>query len=441
MTPDTVAGRGTADTAAAPRRRTTAAEAVLWVMPSLYMIEVILGGPVSVAPRLRYFLFTAAFASLLALLLLAPRVRLAFLTPMLAIAGFIALNLAWAIAVPVLAGGDILLGLAEVRGYLALLLAVLFLAVARGRLEYFRRLQKLVVYSAVALATVQVMIWLAGTMVAELRGPIIFALRAVFTPIGLYVGPMPDGFFRVFWISSLWFLPAIFWVPDVVQRRGRRGIAGALLLLGVFVTYSRGIWLGLAVGWVLAAGVRAVRGGALGQLGRQVFAAGAAALLIGAVLATSGQLDRVTGRLLIRSSAGTDGSVSERMEQAHHLLEVWGRHPIIGAGYGAYSPDYVRDEAAPYTYENMPYALLAKLGLLGVLLYVGFFATVAVSGVLAAARTRRGLTGGAGLVGGLGAFFVAALTNPMLINFVGMSIVGCLLVQWAFLVAGAGESP
>jgi hypothetical protein len=79
----------------------------------------------------------------------------------------------------------------------------------------------------------------------------------------------------------------------------------------------------------------------------------------------------------------------------------------------------------------MPYALLAKLGLLGVLTSGVFI----VSWALRAWTARRRVPAPAGaFLGGGTALLIAEMTNPMVLNFVSMTILACLLLQWANLV-------
>jgi hypothetical protein len=79
----------------------------------------------------------------------------------------------------------------------------------------------------------------------------------------------------------------------------------------------------------------------------------------------------------------------------------------------------------------MPYALLAKLGLLGVLVSGVFIASWA----LRAWEVRRRAPVAAGAFLGSGtALLIGEMTNPMVLNFVSMTILACLLLQWANLV-------
>jgi hypothetical protein len=414
-----------------PLRRIPA-ESLFWVLPTVYLLEVILGGPVSLIRPLRFALFAGATASLLIAAFLFGRIRSAYFWPIIVVWAFLVFNLTWSSFVPMVKGGDMAYAASEVRGYLALILAVLFLVVAHGRLVVFRRLQKTVVVAAACLAVIQVSIWFVGTFVPLLQSPIRVFLLYYFGE-GMYVGRMPDGFFRVFWISSLWYLVAIFWAKDAIRNRYLLWFVQGLLLAGVFVTYSRGIWVGLVAAGLVVHGVRLARRGSIRLVARQAVLAGAILVGVAGGLAAVGELERGVSRFTSSAETKADVSVHERVRQTEHLYAILEDNPFLGAGYGAYSTAYFRDANVPFSYENVPYALLAKLGVVGVAVFLGFFALLGLTALKGALRDARGEP--ERFCGSLVAFFVSAMTNPMLINFVGVSIFGCLIVHWAYLLA------
>jgi hypothetical protein len=127
------------------------------------------------------------------------------------------------------------------------------------------------------------------------------------------------------------------------------------------------------------------------------------------------------------------GVQDERVNQIAPLLRVWESSPAFGRGFGAYAPDYVRVPEAPYSYENTFYALLAKLGTVGML---GLAAALAYwSGGAWTARHRA--PDAAPFLGALTTLLLASMTNPMLLNFVGMTNLAALLVQWTVVSATA----
>lgn len=408
---------------------------VLLFAPAAYLIEVILGGPASlkVAP-VRYPLFVAATGSLAILWLLRPSIPTSALRPCLAVFGFFVLNLIWATLVPTIQGTDLLNSFDEAKAYLLVPPAILFAIQAVRDPQLFRRFQRIVIISTVILASVQSMIWVVGTVWPELRVPTIVGLNLIFRrPESIYVGPMPDGFFRVFWISSLWTLPSFFWALSGVMSPRARLPVSAVLLFAIVVSYSRGVWVALVLGLIAMLLVRVVQGHVPRLRPGHLVAAGIGVAVIGGALLWSGELERA-GERLASTIETEDRSIGVRVEQVPHLLTLWRQHPILGGGYGAYSPSHIRDVRAPYSYENMPYAILAKLGVLGGTIFFGGLGLIALAAMAVHESRTRHEAGY--FVGAAAATLTAALTNPMLINFIGMTIICALLVQWTLLMSG-----
>ena len=128
--------------------------------------------------------------------------------------------------------------------------------------------------------------------------------------------------------------------------------------------------------------------------------------------------------------------MDERVTQIAPLLRVWERSPALGVGYGGYAHDYVRVPDAPYSYENTTYALLAKLGTVGM---CGFLGGLAYWAATAWRARREAPTDAPAFLGAFVTTLLASTTNPMLLNFVGMSILSAQLLQWAVVVVAASE--
>jgi hypothetical protein len=325
--------------------------------------------------------------------------------------------------------------LREPHGSIVLVLVVLTLAVFRPAevAGLMPRMQRLVVVTSLLLALFQVGLWLVGTIVPGLRWVVLVALDVVFRGgrEQFFVGDTGDGFFRVFWISTLWCVLGFFWAPVVVRDLRLRRVCQLLLLMDLFVSYSRGIWLGLFVGLVVAVAAQVTGANARKVLSRFAAVGLAGVVTIGGILAATGALDLGIRRFQSTTSR-KDVSIGARVEQAPYLLALWYEHPILGSGYGAYSPSNIRSQDAPYSYEHMPYALLAKLGLLGV---VGTGVFFAGWGITAWEVRRRAPAQVASFLAACTALLVAEMTNPMVLNFVSMTIFACLLLQWAALFA------
>lgn len=410
--------------------------AALVVLPACFLIETILGGPFGIYGGLsvRFLLLAASCGVLLVALLLQGRIVREHAVPLLSILGFLLLNGFWVAIVPALTGTKMHWALREPHAFIVIVLVVLVLARFRPAQlgPLLLRLQRLVVGVSLVLATFQVGLWVVGTLVPGLRWGVPVALGAAFGGTDqLFVGEMADGFFRVFWISTLWCLLGFFWISAAFPRARLLRVWQILLLMDLFVAYSRGIWIGLVLGLLVAYGATLTRENAGRVLARFTLAGAVSAVALVALLAASGSLSRGIARLQSTTSR-EDVSIGARVEQAPYLLRLWYEHPLVGSGYGAYAHGNVRSQEAPYSYEHMPYALLAKLGLLGL---VGSGVFFAGWGVTAWEARRRMPADVASFLGAASALLVAEMTNPMVLNFVSMTIFACLLIQWAVLFA------
>jgi O-antigen ligase len=193
----------------------------------------------------------------------------------------------------------------------------------------------------------------------------------------------------------------------------------------IFISYTRGIWLALliSVGLIFILSFVNSKRPILNDFDDAALLAVALGIIIAAVFSPTVR-DRVEGLIDV------DVSVSERLNQVEPLTAKWKERPILGNGYGAYVQGYVRDERTPYSYENVPAMLLMKLGVSGVLWFSGFFLVVVGSALRRIKDTPVEVTH---LLAGLAALLITSMTNPYLISFVGMSVLGCLLIQWASL--------
>ena len=409
---------------------------VMLILPACSLIEIILGGPFGIygGIHLRTLLLAASCAWFLFALLLRGTVTRAHVIPILSVAGFVVVNGIWVAVVPTLTGSDMHWALREPFAFVVLGLVVLvFAALTPSQLAAtVPKLQRLVVATSLVLAILQVGLWVLGTTVSRLQPLVPLVLSEVLPSSSsqLYVGTMPDGFFRVFWISTLWCLLSFFWFGVAFPRARFGWFWRGVLLMDLFVAYSRGLWVGLAAGLVAAFATTVTRY----ELGRRLVRAtlagvvGVTALI--AVLAATGSLRRGAERVTSTAS-GRDPSIGARVEQAPFLLQLWYEHPVIGSGYGAYAPGHLRSQESPYSYEHMPYALLAKLGLLGVLAGGAFLSGW---GLTAWRARRQRPAEAASFLGSCTALLIAEMTNPMILNFVSMAIFACLLVQWADMV-------
>ena len=118
-----------------------------------------------------------------------------------------------------------------------------------------------------------------------------------------------------------------------------------------------------------------------------------------------------------------EGSVQSnqiKLEQVKHLTKKWLQSPILGWGYGSYVEGYLRSETSPFSYEMVLFALLMKIGLLGLGIWCVFFVAQVIMQIKYKLKNSNHLLTWVFLAISMA---VCVQTNPLLICFTGMSII------------------
>jgi hypothetical protein len=152
-----------------------------------------------------------------------------------------------------------------------------------------------------------------------------------------------------------------------------------LLLAGVFLSYSRGGILALAVLVAASLGLRLLRW-------RQVLPAAVAGILLAIVIAPGTvmrlqTMGRVGDLLSNRNTATADGAVRGRMTEMLAALHVFMDHPVLGVGPGHFAPfysiDYMdnpeiafRPRNEPRRAHNLYLEIAAETGLVGLIAFM-----------------------------------------------------------------------
>jgi hypothetical protein len=248
------------------------------------------------------------------------------------------------------------------------------------------------------------------------------------------------GTFRAFLINDVLFLPLFAFLCAVVARDGMTParLAGlAALLCSLYLSHTRGLWLGVCVILVVLA-LAALPRDQLRTLRRCAWTLAVVVMIGGLIVSADPD---VSHRLVNAVTGHNEFSTAERLAQAPQLLRGFRRHPLLGSGLGATLPDgYTRDASEPWSFELTYLQLLFQLGIVGVLLAM----TPIALGLWAGARSLLG----AGLeqrpytfaaVGGLAAFAITVAGNPYLITSVGTFTLAVLLalLDRALVTSGA----
>lgn len=319
----------------------------------------------------------------------------------------------WGGIVPMTNGVRFDMAFAEVQPLIGLLLIFPFYHLFRtdGPRRYLNILQ-----ACVAVMALIVMIVWVSSNVLGMTG-IGLAAREFYIGLnnndtGVYIGPMPDGSFRVMLINFIlfpimlcyhnWSKTNFFWsvfYSAAVFATGTRAFLGvAAFIIGVSLLRRRPL---------LVAPI--------------VVAVGGLAIMYTANLQNQRVFDLNQD---FTSSAA-------RFVQFFSLMNLFWQHPLFGAGFGA-NAAVIRSADAPYSYELTYVALLAKLGIIG----LGILILAVVTWATRLMRNNSDWTSIASL---LIAFFMMTSTNPYLINSVGITIVAVLIALGAQVRTRQGQ--
>lgn len=229
-------------------------------------------------------------------------------------------------------------------------------------------------------------------------------------------GYNPGGF-RVFIGNQVLFIVAVALLLAEIASLGpsRMRTGGlALLIAGTYLSHTRGIWLGMSIvcaGVLLVVFWREVDA----HRRRLIMRAVAVVALLGVVVGIA----MLFGALPRPSFLG-DTSAGLRETQAPKLWDAFKQNPVLGDGLGAVvRPRFVRDPAAPWSYELTYLQLLFQMGVLGLLAVLALPLAVVRRGLREAGRGARRAAPLGGAMAILG-ILVASATNPYLLASFGM---------------------
>lgn len=315
----------------------------------------------------------------------------------------------WGGIVPQLTGVRLNMTLAELQPIAALFLILPFYRLFHvGGAEFYLKIVRRCTF---VMALIVITVWLASNVFGAVS--IGLAMREFYismndTDLGVYIGPLGDGSFRVMLINFILFPLMVCYYNWEDTDLGW----SAFYALAIFATGTRA-FLGV---WALIVGVSLLRRRPALAIPLLVVSSGVAVVLMSSMQ-----------RLRVFEVGSELAETSARYMQYFSLMQLYWQYPIFGAGLGA-NAILIRSVDAPYSYELTYVALLAKLGSVG----SGIIVTTLVWWVAHLMRRTPHWTSVLTLAV---AIFLMTSTNPYLINLVGMAIV-------AFIIAlGAQERP
>lgn len=312
------------------------------------------------------------------------------------------LGLIWGVVVPVTRGVDSVSSFREFRPLLAF--PVLIAAQAAVRHFGVRTLLRIFTLMSAAPALVISIAWV---------GRVIFGSNTISSALaqwlassgewrsGVFIGPMPNGEYRVMWIVVIFFPLAI------LASAGNRlwWLWNGIFLFASVASNTRAVFL---------ASLLATAASIASRMRLSLTAIVVCGMLVGVPLVHFAPETRLYD-LRDTLEAG-----DPRMEQALSLFQAWGGSPFLGLGFGG-EAELVRSESARFSYEFTYLALFAKTGLVGSLLIL-CWAFLQMRSVIRLRPSVRTLA----LVAVV-CFLAVTSTNPYLLNLFGVWLLMGLL--------------
>jgi hypothetical protein len=341
----------------------------------------------------------------------------------------------WVLVVPYSYGFSVSQAAADASPLFGLLVLAVWPWDAWPEESQWRRFCSYFLWLSLTLALLTILIWVLITTGA-LSIEFLTVLTNLVVPAAddsagfIFVASLEGGGYRVFWSSSIFLLGSIYFLLMAWPWRAAALSVGALCLV-VFALWTTNIRAFLG-----AVGIFAVLQMLLSWRASKYSSmpiATVLALWIAGIVSVCVAIDpAVLGAI----GLSRDASDVERVEQARALLGKFVAHPILGTGFGSYVPQVIRSDATSFAYELTFYALLMKLGVVGIAILIAYLYSVlrlVRLGALAKLNPRNYVTWAAFSTG----FWFSGATNPMVTNFAGMAVLVMLLVDVRRRAAGA----
>ena len=253
------------------------------------------------------------------------------------------------------------------------------------------------------------------------------------------------GYVRIIYSTSIFLIIGIYlFLKNIDNAKPYDYLFFYSEIVAILTTMTKSIWLGMAIGLLIYILGYSYNKAKMGKK-KEIVKLGA--VMLGALLMTvaldftmfSGMVSVRLGNTFIHSSLHNDspeekeeikesdkeGAVISndiKIHQMKLLFEKWKSKPIIGYGYGSYVEGYLRSESSPFSYEMTLFAMLMKIGILGMLCWGFFVISMIVFMCKNCKSNAQELYSWLFLIVSFGAI---VQTNPFLLNFSG---IGFLIV-------------
>ena len=239
----------------------------------------------------------------------------------------------------------------------------------------------------------------------------VFYLTVSGSDFGMYIGPMPDGSFRVMWISCIFF-------PFMLIYKNFDRVNIPWTIFYSIAIYATGTRIFIIVGILIIF---------MQLLKKRLFLA---ITILFILLSLTVWISSYIDNFRLFQLAEDFSEASPRLKQFYSLIDLFYQHPFWGAGFGA-NADVIRSYLAPFSYELTYVALLAKIGIIGAIFLLIAFLALIIKIILLHKNYRLNII----LI--VASFIFITASNPYLINLVGMFILSLIIAVSLISTSGA----
>lgn len=376
--------------------------------------------------------------------------------------GFLVTQMIWVIIIPMNNEQSIQLAIKEALSLSTLILYFPISFMIKTKYIEWEYIRRLIKYSVIILAILHIIFYLGETWVGDATFVMNFFEGIEKLMLGYSKRPiimMPMNYIRIIYPASIFLLVPFYYILQEKNWTWKSLVYYGLSLVGIMTTITKSLFIGTIIGlaiYILGVFLTTVHKQRF-TLGKRLFKMLSLTLLFIVIIdiqVMGGYVNRRMGSTFeIKSPvqqaeeiesyqieelnmeqqkdldvlAGTERSNHTRIEQSKALLEHWSKQPWLGYGYGSYVKDYLRGgDETPYSYEMFAPAMLMKLGIVGISIWIGFVLYLLVCIIKCVGIYReRALA----LIYLLLALGVATQFNPFLLNAMGMGIVLFILLE------------
>jgi hypothetical protein len=326
--------------------------------------------------------------------------------------GLLLFVLIWAGLIPLLNSIKYLLTIEEIFPVLSLILV--FPIMLSININGLKRYIDFLNFCVAVIGCVVILSWAMASFFAapEIAFIIkVFYLTVSGSDFGMYIGPMPDGSFRVMWISCIFF-------PFMLIYKNFDRVNIPWTIFYSIAIYATGTRIFIIVGILIIF---------MQLLKKRLFLA---ITILFILLSLTVWISSYIDNFRLFQLAEDFSEASPRLKQFYSLIDLFYQHPFWGAGFGA-NADVIRSYLAPFSYELTYVALLAKIGIIGAIFLLIAFLALIIKIILLHKNYRLNII----LI--VASFIFITASNPYLINLVGMFILSLIIAVSLISTSGA----